>query len=376
MSAKIDNFILGETSRSGRRSNSGIPDMSAMRIRLPVSDRIAGARLLRGCRRALAVALLSLLCGTERASAMACSVGGFTGAYGSVNVLSGAAASATASFTVTCSGGLANQAVLFCLNIGPGSTATGPSGERVLRATSTYINHELYFDAAHTQLWGSWGVSSSSAYPTGSPAGIQQNVNLNSSGSGTFTYTVYGSVLANQQSTAPGSYTWTGAEPTVQYTPGTGTCPTGGSSSGSGSSFTATVSSSCNVSASTLNFGSSPDLIASSIDLSATITAQCTNTTPYSIGLDNGINASGGQRRMQLGATGNYVNYNLYTDSARSHAWTTTTSTTSCTGGASTCDLGTGTGSNQIYTVYGRVPTQTAPSSGTYNDTVVVTVTF
>jgi spore coat protein U-like protein len=323
----------------------------------------------------IVVALLSLLCATGRASAMACSVGGFTGAYGSVNVLSGAAASAAASFTVTCSGGGANQAVLFCLNIGPGSTATGPSGERVLRATSTYINHEFYFDAAHTQLWGSWGVGSSSAYPSASPAGIQQSVTLNSSGSGTFTYTVYGSILASQQSTAPGSYTWTGTEPTVQYTPGTGTCPTGGSASGSGSSFTATISSSCNVSASTLNFGSSPNLITSNIDSSATVTAQCTNTTPYSIGLDNGINANGSQRRMQLGA-GNYVNYNLYTDSAYSHAWTTTTATTSCTGGASTCALGTGTGSNQNYTVYGQVPAQTAPSSGTYNDTVVVTVTF
>ena len=88
---------------------------------------------------------------------------------------------------------------------------SGPSGERVLRSTSTYINHEFYFDSAHTQLWGSWGVGSSSAYPSGSPAGIQQSVTLNSSGSGTFTYTVYASILANQQSTAPGSYTWTGA---------------------------------------------------------------------------------------------------------------------------------------------------------------------
>ena len=350
--------------------------MTLIRNRRPVSGGVVGARPPWGWWPALAVALLPLLCTTGRATAMACSVTGFTGAYGSVNVLSGAAASATASFTVTCSGGGANQAVLFCLNIGPGTTATGPSSQRVLRATSTYINHEFYFDAAHTQLWGSWGVSSSSAYPTGSPAGIQQSVTLNSSGSGTFTYTVYGSILANQQSTAPGSYTWTGTEPTVQYSPGTGTCPTGGSSSGSGSSFAATISSSCNVSASTLNFGSSPNSIASNIDSSATITAQCTNTTPYSIGLDNGINASGSQRRMQLGATGNYVNYDLYTDLARSHAWTTTTSTTSCTAGASTCDLGTGTGSNQIYTVYGRVPTQTAPSSGTYNDTVVVTVTF
>lgn len=322
------------------------------------------------------VVLLALLGAAGRASAMACSVGGFTGAYGSVNVLSGAAVSATASFTVTCSGGLANQSVLFCLNIGPGSTATGPSGERVLRSTSTYINHEFYFDAAHTQLWGSWGVGSSSAYPPGSPAGIQQSVTLNSSGAGTFTYTVYGSILANQQTTTPGSFTWNGSEPTVQYTPGTGTCPTGGFASGSGSSFTATIGSECNVSATALNFGSTPSLITPAITSTATITTQCTDSTPYSIGLDNGLNVNGTQRRMQLGATGNYINYNLYTNSAHSHRWSTTTSTTTCTSGTETCELGTGTGSNQNYTVYGRVPVQTAPASGAYIDTVVVTVTF
>jgi spore coat protein U-like protein len=92
---------------------------------------------------------------------------------------------------------------------------------------------------------------------------------------------------------------------------------------------------------------------------------QCTSTTPYSVGLDSGTNASEGQRRMRLGATANYLNYGLYTDMARSHAWATTTSTTSCTSGTSTCYLGTGSGSNQSVTVYGRVPTQTAPSSGT-----------
>lgn len=340
-------------------------------------ERLPRTRRARAVVWTIIVVLLSPLWATERASAMSCSVGAFTGAYGSVNVLSGAAASATASFTVTCTGGGANQSVLFCLNIGPGTTAVGPSGERVLRSTSTYINHEFYYNSAHTQLWGSWGVGSSSAYPSGSPAGIQQIVTLNSSGSGTFAYTVYASILAGQQSTAPGSFTWNGNEPTVQYTPGSsGPCPTGGSTSGSGSSFTATISSSCNVSTTSLNFGSSPSAITSNINSTATITAQCTNSTPYSIGLGNGANANGSQRRMQLGTTGNYINYNLYTNSGYSDAWSATTSTTSCTSGASTCDLGTGTGSNQNYTVYGQVPPQTAPSSGTYSDTVVVTVTF
>ncbi|WP_409528142.1 spore coat protein U domain-containing protein [Rhizobium sp.] len=37
---------------------------------------------------------------------------------------------------------------------------------------------------------------------------------------------------------------------------------------------------------------------------------------------------------------------------------------------------GTGTGSPQTLTVYGRVPAQNTPAPGTYSDTVVVTVSY
>ncbi len=37
---------------------------------------------------------------------------------------------------------------------------------------------------------------------------------------------------------------------------------------------------------------------------------------------------------------------------------------------------GTGTGSNQSLTVYGRVPVQSTPVGATYTDTVIVTVTY
>jgi spore coat protein U-like protein len=172
---------------------------------LTLFGKVSRTRRARAVAWTIIVSLIALLGATGHAFAVACSVGSFTGAYGSVNVLSGAAASTTASFTVTCSGGSANQGLRLCLNMGPGTTATGPSSERVLRSASAYINHEFYFDAAHTQLWGSWGIGSSSAYPPGSPAGIQKDVTLNSSGSGTFTYTVHASILASQQSTTPGS---------------------------------------------------------------------------------------------------------------------------------------------------------------------------
>jgi spore coat protein U-like protein len=314
----------------------------------------------------------------DQALALACTISPITGGYGTVDVLAGAAVDSTSSITVTCSGGSANQAIRLCLNIGTGTTALGPSNERTIRSSSDYIDAEFYFDSGRSQLWGSWGTGGASAYPTASPAGIQQDVTLNSSGNGTFNYTVYARIFANQQTKIPGSYSWAGSSPTVQYIAKSGApaCPTSGSSSDAGgSSFTATVNANANVSATTLNFGSTSSL-ASNIDSTATISVQATNTTPYSIGLGNGVNASGSQRRARKGATASFIDYDLYTDSARSQAWSTSTSTTSCTGGAGTCMLATGTGASQNTTVYGRVPTQTIPAAGTFTDTVVVTVTF
>ena len=37
---------------------------------------------------------------------------------------------------------------------------------------------------------------------------------------------------------------------------------------------------------------------------------------------------------------------------------------------------GTGNGSGQSYTVYGRIPAQTTPAPGNYADTITVTVTY
>jgi spore coat protein U-like protein len=214
---------------------------------------------------------------------------------------------------------------------------------------------------------------------TPNPNGVQQDLALGGAGSNNFSMTLYGTFSASQQTAVPGSYSWSsGASPSIQYGYASGTtCPTGGkSTSSSGSSWTATVLSTATLSVTNLNFGATSSQITSAIPATATLTVQATNSTPYSISLDNGVNASGTQRRMQLGATAKYVNYNLYTDAANSSAWSTTSSASSCTGGANTCDLGTGAGSNQTYTIYGQVPAQTAPATGLFSDTVVVTVLY
>jgi spore coat protein U-like protein len=71
-----------------------------------------------------------------------------------------------------------------------------------------------------------------------------------------------------------------------------------------------------------------------------------------------------------------FINYNLYTDAARTSAWTTATSSTTCTS-TNSCYLGTGNGSAQSIPVYGQVPAVgSAPTASTYSDTVTMTITY
>ena len=136
------------------------------------------------------------------------------------------------------------------------------------------------------------------------------------------------------------------------------------------STFTvqATIIASCTInSASTLNFGSQGVLTAN-VDNTSTLQVQCTNTTPYNIGLDagTGTGATVAVRKMTSGA--NTVNYSLYSDSGRATVWGNTIGTNTV--------AATGNGAAQSYTVYGRVTAQTTPAPATYTDTITVTVTY
>jgi spore coat protein U-like protein len=100
----------------------------------------------------------------------------------------------------------------------------------------------------------------------------------------------------------------------------------------------------------------------------------CTNAAPYAIGMDNGTNASSGQRRMAY--NGAYLSYNLFVDSAHSYPWSTAASNSTCTT-TGDCYLGTGNGTAQSVNIYGVVPAVgTAPAAGLYTDTVVMTITY
>jgi spore coat protein U-like protein len=310
------------------------------------------------------------------ANAQSCLVGAAAGNYGSVDILSGSSIDTTSSFSVNCSGCLSPLGCNYnvCVQFDQGSPNSNSSIRYMGNGPNT-IQHELYSDAARTQVWGSWGYGTSQ-YGTG---GVNLNLTIPFLSNASHTYTVYGRLKAGQQTAVPGTYTWSTASPALAgggYLLASPNCSANpGNFANAGSSpWVATILANCHLSTTPLNFGNA-SLLTSNVDAAATLIVQCTNTTPYSIGLNSGTNASGSQRRMLNGAS-NYISYNLYTDAARSASWNTTISASNCTNGGGTCVLGTGTGSNQSVTVYGRVPPQVAPRVGTYSDTVIVTITF
>jgi spore coat protein U-like protein len=120
-------------------------------------------------------------------------------------------------------------------------------------------------------------------------------------------------------------------------------------------------------SASSLNFGTQ-GVLAANVDQSSTIQVTCTNTTPYTIGLNAGTGSGATVAARKMSSGGNTVNYALYSDAAHTTIWGNTP--------ASDTVAGTGTGAAQSFTVYGRVPPQGAPAPGNYSDTITVTVMY
>ena len=119
----------------------------------------------------------------------------------------------------------------------------------------------------------------------------------------------------------------------------------------------------CSISASNMTFSSITTGTTSNTDATSSLTVNCSNGTPYTIALGNGNNYSGG-RRMTNGTTN--INYYLYSDSGRSTQWNSASTQT-----------GTGSGSDQSFNIYGRIPSgQSVPFTGAYSDTIIATVTY
>ena len=131
-------------------------------------------------------------------------------------------------------------------------------------------------------------------------------------------------------------------------------------------SVTATVQAMCQISTNPLAFGT---YTGTQIDATSTLSVTCTNTTPYNVGLNAGTatGATVTTRRM-TGPGANLLNYALYSNAGRTTNWGNTVGTDTV--------AGTGNGTAQSLTVYGRLPAAQFNTPGAYSDTITATVTY
>lgn len=121
-----------------------------------------------------------------------------------------------------------------------------------------------------------------------------------------------------------------------------------------------------------MNFGSGIDPVAAAVPLNSTasLSVQCSNTTPYVVGLDAGTHAGGATnfsgRKIQNGTS--TIGYQLYTDTGRTMVWGN--------GIGTSVSAGVGSGGTQSLAVYGQVADLTGAVPGTYTDLVTVTITY
>jgi spore coat protein U-like protein len=131
---------------------------------------------------------------------------------------------------------------------------------------------------------------------------------------------------------------------------------------------TANVNSSCTISAADLVFGDY-DPTGGDVDGQSNVTLNCTNSSPWNVGLNAGTFAGATVTTRKMTGPGAYsLSYGLYSDAARSTNWGNTVGTDTVSG--------TGTGGSQIVTVYGRIPGTQNVGAGGYQDTITATVTF
>jgi spore coat protein U-like protein len=136
----------------------------------------------------------------------------------------------------------------------------------------------------------------------------------------------------------------------------------------------ANVSNNCVINTTPLSFAAQYDPVTANatapLDGSGSIVLACTKGFTPVIGISLGNNLSGGKRHMSGSgtATGEQLQYEIYSDSGRSAVWNNTTSKYSAP---------KVTSKNAVtHQVYGRIPGNQDVNAGPYQDTVTASVDF
>lgn len=304
-------------------------------------------------------ALLFMCCSLFYSSAHAesCWISGGNLSFGTVNAQGSSTVSTN--IAVTCNPNYNDKVITYriCLAI----DSTDPSGNdprrMVIYNPQQYLNYYLYYDAALTQVIPDSNNKNNI---------ICQTMQLQPSQQQTKQILVYGKVLSGQNVSA-GYYKTNSIALKLFHAYREGSEPPSdiealaNQSAGTNNMvINANYENSCLiVSATDIDFGTVDRLTAPRYQ-SGTIQLACPTGTNWKVSLDNGINASGTQRRMK-NAQGSYLDYALYQDASRSILWQGNTQYSF---------------SNQTIPVYGAIPAQDINSVGQYSDTITVTLTY
>lgn len=304
---------------------------------------------------------------------------------GSVNVLQDTPATVSSTFNYTCTGNkLSNKSyfmLCFSIDSGSGGASYNPRLLQLKSDTTKTLQFGIYRDPQKT-IWG----------PKNNPVGGNPvalgpfYASNQTSNVYTGALTLYSTVLPGQNMALKGDYSsdFTAGHTTITWddaisatpnpvTPSmcSGTRVTNGDST-FGFTVIATVANQCYATTSDLNFGSVSSVAAGPITGTSTINVQCTNGTPYQVGLDNGSNSTGGTNRsMKDPATARLVRYDLYQDAGRTARWGNNN-----LAGGDTLNNQTGSGIYKPITVYGQAYPDSLVTVGNYADTVSVVLYF
>jgi len=314
------------------------------------------------------VAIALLLLAPLAAQAQDCHVSGAFGMdFGQVT---GSGKAATSSVAVVCAPDYSGAGRTFyyqmCLSMAPGGQSAGQPTRRMTNHNNAFLNYDLFSDPAHTQKIGPAGTTPiyrfTLAVPPGSPR--------------TAIPPIHGWVYPGQSVPATSPFQEQGIEGQIRYRhdtsgfPASTDCSTGGAGGGSmtfnSSGVYATFDNSCWIVATPLDFGQTPPP-QQAVTGNASIRFQCPPNTVWRVGLNDGLHASGGLRRMS--GSGGHVRYELYRDANRSQVWGNTT-------GSMASGVVDAVGNMVNLTVYGQVPAQPDVVPGTYTDTVTLTLIY
>jgi len=133
----------------------------------------------------------------------------------------------------------------------------------------------------------------------------------------------------------------------------------------------ATVTANCTVSTTAVAFGNVDVTSGQAAEGTGSVIVTCTNGTAWSAAADAGAGTGADLTHRKMANGANLLGYSLFTDSSRTQLWGDGVE------GATSLFSGTGTGSAQTKTVYGLIPAgQTGVPAGDYADAVQVTVSY